>query len=80
MELAVQAKWMEQAQQRNVFMEKDPSYPEEIEEYVSTLLDKIDMSTEDISESLRLRSSTIRTRILSEGQFSRKEVSPSSRF
>lgn len=49
LELAVQAKWMEQAQQRrSVLMEKDPSYPAEIEEYVSTLLDKMDMSTEDI--------------------------------
>lgn len=41
-------------------MEKNPSYSAEIEECVSTLLDKMDMSTEDISESLRLGSSTIR--------------------
>lgn len=65
----------EGTQRRPVLMEKDPSYPVEIEECVYTLLDKINMSTADISESLRLGSSTIRTRTLSEGQFSRKEVS-----
>lgn len=61
-------------------MEKDPSYPVEIEECVSTLLDKMDMSIADISESLRLGSSTIRTRTLRRVSSSGRKSATSSRF
>lgn len=43
-------------------MEEEPSYRAEIEEQASNLSDKMDMSTGDVSESLRRGSSAIRTR------------------